>query len=120
MPSNGFCDLGSLTKHCAESVVETQRIFNNRYRADLEVVAPAVRRIETVLGMSGPSAVLPARMLARHMEFKIRLVLKRSRACAFTLMAEPVNLGFRVSHESEESTESWLCMELDQLPVPRP
>jgi len=118
MPSNGFCDLGSLTKQFAESIVETQRIFDDRYRTDLEIVSSAARRIETVLGMSGPSAVLPARMLARHMEFRIRLTLRRSRACAFSLMAEPVNLGFRVSHESEESTESWLCMELDQLPVP--
>ena len=120
MPSNGFCDLGSLTKQFAESVVETQRIFDNRYRTDLEIVASAARRTEAALGPSGSAAILPARMLARHMEFEIRLALRRSRACAFTLMAKPVNLGFRVSHESEESTESWLCMEFDQLPVPRP
>lgn len=83
------------------------------------VLSAAARQLETVLGPSASSALMPARMLARHIEFKTHLTLERSRASAFALMAKPVNLGFRVSHESEESTESRLYMEFEQLPVPR-
>jgi len=118
MSSDRFSDLSKVTKQFAGFVVEAQRIFDRRYTNDLETLSPAVQQMEAAFGLCGASTVLPRRIFARHIEFKTHIALRRSRAYSFALMAKPVNLGFRVSHESEEITDSWICLEFDQLPVP--
>jgi hypothetical protein len=118
MNRSGFSELGVLSRKYAASIVETQRIFDRKYLDSLETVLPAAQLLSGVLGVSGALSILPARLVAGRAEWTTQIALRRSRAFSFSLMAKPVNLGFRISHETTEDTESTIRLELEQIPSP--
>ena len=118
MDRSGFSELGIFSRKCAASIVETQRIFDRDYLDSLETVLPAAQLLSDVLGVSGALSILPARLVAGYAEWTTQIALRRSRAFSFLLMAKPVNLGFRISHETTEDTESTIRLELEQIPSP--
>src|SRR5580765_8148059 len=118
MNRSGFSELGVLSRKYAASIVETQRIFDRDYLDSLETVLPAAQLLSGALGVSGALSILPGRLVADRAEWTTQIALRRSRAFSFSLMAKPVNLGFRISHETTEDTESTLRLELEQIPSP--
>ena len=117
MDRSGFSELGIFSRKCAASIVETQRIFDRDYLDSLETV-PTAQLLSGVLGVSGALSILPARLVAGHAELTTQIALRQSRAFSFSLMVKPVNLGFRISHETTEDTESTIRLELEQIPSP--
>jgi hypothetical protein len=93
-------------------------IFDRDYLDSLETVLPAAQLLSGVLGVSGALSILPARLVAGHAEWTAQIALRRSRAFSFSLMVKPVNLGFRISHETTEDTESTIRLEFEQIPSP--
>jgi len=118
MDRSGFSELGIFSRKYAASIVETQRIFDRDYLDSLETVLPAAQLLSDVLGVSGALSILPARLVAGYAEWTTQIALRRSRAFSFSLMVKPVNLGFRISHETTEDTESTIRLELEQIPSP--
>jgi hypothetical protein len=118
MDRSSFSEFGVFSRKCAASIVETQRIFDRDYVDSLETVLPAAHLLSGVLGVSGALSILPARLVAGHAEWTTQIALRRSRAFSFSLMVKPANLGFRISHETTEETESSIRLELEQIPSP--